>query len=180
MNGYQMHIVMGTLGSDPEIRHLDGGSRVATVSVAVNESYTDKNTNERKTKTEWVRIEAWGHLADFLSTQAKKGSFLFIEGKQKTDQWTDENGQTRSMTKTVANRIQHTQPLNANGNSAQGQQSAPQAQPQQPAQQAAPAPVAQPVAQQPAPQQVAQQQTQQYVTNEQFMSGGEGSDDLPF
>ena len=187
MNGYQLTIIIGTAGADAEVKNLEGGSTVATMPVAVNESYTDKNTGERKTKTEWIRIEAWSGLANFLGQYGKKGTNFMIEGKIKTDSWTDDAGQTRYSTKVVANKVQFTQPMSANTNQGQPQQ---QAQPQQPAPQQAPmnqapqqpAPQAQPQQQAPQaqPQQVAQEQTQQYVTNDQFLNVANNGDDLPF
>ena len=202
MNGFNRVTLMGTLGKDAEVRTFDGGSTVATIQVAVNESYKDKQTGERKTKTEWVRVEAWGSLAEFLSNHGKKGVPFFIEGRLKTDSY-EKDGKTTYSTKVVAEKILFTASKSQTNEGAAPQQSM-QQQPmqQQPMQQQ---PVQQSMQQQPmmqAPQQPMQQQPMQQVPNQQmaqqqvnnyaqptqtvtaneFMAGmnNDGSDDLPF
>lgn len=187
MNGFNKVILMGTAGADAEVKTLEGGNVVASMNIAVNESYTDKEGN-RQTKTEWVRIEAWRGLATFLGNYGKKGSTFLIEGKIKTDSW-EQDGQTRYSTKVVANGINFAGSKPANAHGAPAPAAAPVA---QPAVQPAAAPVAQPTAQPtaqpaaapvaPAPAQ-ATQQVNNYVTNEEFTGGmpdGGQIDDLPF
>ncbi|MEK6829574.1 MAG: single-stranded DNA-binding protein, partial [Nanoarchaeota archaeon] len=94
MNGYNRVILKGTTGQDATVKTLENGNSVATVSLAINESYTDKQTGERKTKTEWVRVEAWKGLAEWLGKHVKKGTDLLIEGRIKTDSW-EQEGQTK-------------------------------------------------------------------------------------
>lgn len=88
-------ILIGNLGSDPEVRYLDSGSAVAKFSIATTESYTNKN-GERVDNTEWHRIELWEGLAKVAEKYLKKGSQVYIEGKIRTDNWTDKDGQQRS------------------------------------------------------------------------------------
>lgn len=168
MNGFNKVIIMGTAGKDAEVTTLDGGNSVARMQIAVNESFTDKNTNERKSRTEWFRVEAWKGLADFLGKYGKKGTNFLIEGRLKTESY-DKDGQTHYSTKIVAESINFTSPK---GDGGQSSTKAPQQNSTQ---------VAQPVNQQP----VAQQQVvtpQATVTGTEFMSGmGNGAnDDLPF
>lgn len=179
MNGYNRVILKGTTGADAEVRQLDGGNAVATMSIAINDSYTDKNSGERKTKTEWVRIEAWKGLANWLGQYGKKGTDFLVEGRIKTESY-EKNGETRYSTKVVAEKILFTQPMSTNNTNGQPAQNQAQPQQQQPAQQPAQAqPQQQPA--QPQPVQTAQQQTEGYVTSQDFSQGmSNGDDDLPF
>lgn len=97
MSGINKVILIGNLGSDPEVRHLEGGASVAKFNIATTERYKDRNGN-RQEQTEWHRIELWNGLARVAEQYLKKGSKIFIEGKLRTDQWTDQNGQTRYTT----------------------------------------------------------------------------------
>jgi single-strand DNA-binding protein len=98
MAGVNKVILLGNLGSDPEIRHLPSGSSVATFNIATSESYTNKN-GERVTQTEWHRIELWEGLAKIAEQYLKKGNSVYIEGKLKTESYTDKDGINRSTTK---------------------------------------------------------------------------------
>jgi len=96
--GVNKVILIGNLGSDPEIRHLNTGSVVANFNIATSESYTNKN-GERVTQTEWHRIELWDQLAKIAEQYLKKGDSVYIEGKLKTDSWQDQDGVSRSVTR---------------------------------------------------------------------------------
>ncbi|CAN5432468.1 single-stranded DNA-binding protein [soil metagenome] len=97
MAGVNKVILVGNLGADPEVRHLEGGSVVANFNIATSETYT-KN-GERITQTEWHRIEAWDGLARIAEQYLKKGNMVFVEGKIRTDSWQDKDGNNRSTTK---------------------------------------------------------------------------------
>ena len=88
-------ILIGNLGSDPEVRYLESGSAVAKFNIATTESYTNKN-GERVDNTEWHRIELWEGLAKVAEKYLKKGNQVYIEGRIRTDNWTDKEGQQRS------------------------------------------------------------------------------------
>jgi single-strand DNA-binding protein len=88
-------ILIGNLGSDPEVRYLESGSAVAKFSIATTESYTNKS-GERVDNTEWHRIELWEGLAKVAEKYLKKGNQVYIEGRIRTDNWTDKEGQQRS------------------------------------------------------------------------------------
>lgn len=98
-------ILVGHLGNDPEIRALEGGVQLARISVATTESYTDKNTGERVSNTEWHRVVMWRGLAGVAEKYLKKGSLVYIEGKLRSRSWEDENKQTRYTTEIVADTM---------------------------------------------------------------------------
>lgn len=98
MNGVNKVILIGNLGSDPEVRHLSSGSVVANFNIATSESYTNKN-GERVTQTEWHRIEIWDGLAKVAEQYLKKGQTVYIEGKLKTENWQDNDGNNRTTTR---------------------------------------------------------------------------------
>ena len=96
MRGVNKAILVGVLGRDPETKTFPNGGSLTQFSIATSESWTDKNTGERKEHTEWHRITASNRLGEIAQQYLKKGSKVYIEGKLKTRQWTDQNGQERS------------------------------------------------------------------------------------
>ncbi|MCE7067900.1 single-stranded DNA-binding protein [Dyadobacter sp. CY326] len=88
-------ILIGNLGSDPEVRYLESGSAVAKFNIATTESYTNKS-GERVDNTEWHRIELWEGLAKVAEKYLKKGNQVYIEGRIRTDSWTDKEGQQKT------------------------------------------------------------------------------------
>lgn len=98
MNGVNKVILIGNLGSDPEVRHLSNGSVVANFNIATSESYTNKN-GERVTQTEWHRIELWEGLAKVAEQYLKKGNTVYIEGRLRTENWQDSDGNSRTTTR---------------------------------------------------------------------------------
>lgn len=95
-------ILIGNLGRDPEVRHLESGASVGRFSVATNESYLDKN-EQWQTITEWHDIVVWRNLAKRAESQLKKGMLVFIEGKLTHRKWQDNEGKDRYTTEVVAN-----------------------------------------------------------------------------
>lgn len=98
-------ILVGNVGRDPEIRHLDKGVAVANFSLATTENYTAK-TGEKVSTTEWHNIVAWRQLAELSEKYIKKGSQLFIEGRIRTRAWDDKDGNKRYTTEIFADTIQ--------------------------------------------------------------------------
>ncbi|HFC00673.1 MAG TPA: single-stranded DNA-binding protein [Phaeodactylibacter sp.] len=94
-------ILVGNLGRDPEVRHFEGNSSVASFSVATSETYKDKN-GERQKKTEWHNVVMWNALAGIAEQYLKKGSLVYIEGKMTTRKWQDKEGHDRYTTEVVA------------------------------------------------------------------------------
>lgn len=104
MAGINKVILVGNLGKDPEVRTLENGAKVAQFSLATGESYKDKEGNW-KDQTEWHNIVMWRYLADRAENQLKKGSQIYLEGKIRTRQWTDQNNQTRYTTDIIADKF---------------------------------------------------------------------------
>lgn len=98
-------ILIGNLGRDPEVRYLESGVPVARFSIATSESYTDKNSGEKKEVTDWHNIVLWRGLAKVAESYLKKGMKVYVEGKLKTRTWQDENNQTRYSTEVVADQM---------------------------------------------------------------------------
>lgn len=98
-------ILIGNLGKDPEVRHLDNGAVVANFPIATSESYIDKNTGDKREVTDWHNIVAWRGLAKISETYLKKGMKVYIEGKLRTRSWQDENKNTRYTTEVIADNM---------------------------------------------------------------------------
>jgi single-strand DNA-binding protein len=98
-------ILVGNVGKDAEVRHIDNGVAVATFSLATSETYTAKN-GEKVTNTEWHNIVAWRGLAEFAGKYIQKGRQLFIEGQIRTRSYDDKDGVKKYITEIVANSIQ--------------------------------------------------------------------------
>ena len=91
-------ILVGNLARDAELKYTPSGAAVSNFSIATSESWKDKNSGERKEKTEWHRIVLWGKTAENLSQYLLKGKQIFVEGRLETRQWEDKEGQKRSTT----------------------------------------------------------------------------------
>ncbi|MCU0402857.1 MAG: single-stranded DNA-binding protein [Algoriphagus sp.] len=98
MAGINKVILVGNLGADPEVKYLEGEKVVANVSLATTEAYKDRSGN-RVEQTEWHDLEMWDQQAKIAEQYLKKGSQIYVEGKIKTEKWTDENNQPRKRTR---------------------------------------------------------------------------------
>jgi single-strand DNA-binding protein len=96
-------ILVGHLGQDPDVKHLDGSRVVANLTLATNERYTDRNGNKVE-QTEWHNLEMWDGLAKVAEQYLKKGSLVYIEGKIKTEQW-EKDGVKRYTTRIRVNTM---------------------------------------------------------------------------
>ena len=161
MAGINKVILVGNLGQNPELRYTPNGVAVCSLRMATSESYTDRASGERITNTEWHNVVLWRGLAETAGKYLKTGSQCYIEGKLKTRQWQDQQGQNRYTTEVVADVMQLLGPapnrdnqMQANAPAASAQQptAAPAASAQQPtaAPAAAPTPATTPAASQPA------------------------------
>ena len=106
MAGINKVIIVGNLGNAPEIRTMPNGEQVANITVATSESWTDKNTGERKEQVEWHRIVLYRRLAEIAGQYLHKGSQVYIEGRLKTRKWQDNNGQDRYTTEIQGDNLQ--------------------------------------------------------------------------
>jgi len=99
-------ILVGNLGRDPESRQLQDGNPVVNLSLATSESWRDKNTGERREKTEWHRVVVFNErLADVAQKYLRKGSKVYIEGQLQTRKWTDQSGIEKYSTEVVLQRF---------------------------------------------------------------------------
>jgi single-strand DNA-binding protein len=95
-------ILVGNLGKDPEIRRTQDGRPIANLSVATSETWRDKNTGERKEKTEWHRVVVFNEgLCKVIEQYLKKGSKVYLEGALQTRKWTDKDGHEKYSTEVV-------------------------------------------------------------------------------
>lgn len=95
-------ILLGRLGSDPDIKRTQDGRPVANLSLATSNPWKDKNTGERKEKTEWHRVVCFSEgLCKVIENYAKKGSQIYIEGQLQTRKWQDQEGKDRYSTEIV-------------------------------------------------------------------------------
>ncbi len=99
--GVNKVILIGNLGQDPETRYTPNGTAVVNVSLATDESYKDKNTQQMVEKTEWHRVVMFGKIAEIAGQYLAKGSKVYIEGKLQTRKWQDQSGQDRYTTEVV-------------------------------------------------------------------------------
>ena len=106
MAGVNKAIIVGNLGNDPDIRTMPNGDAVTKISVATSESWVDKNTNERKTQTEWHAIVFYRRQAEVAGEYLRKGSKVYVEGRLKTRKWQDQNGQDRYTTEIQGDVLQ--------------------------------------------------------------------------
>ncbi|MEO0590237.1 MAG: single-stranded DNA-binding protein [Pseudomonadota bacterium] len=95
-------MLIGNLGADPEIRSFQNGGRVANLRIATSENWKDKNTGERREKTEWHTVAIFSDgLVNVVERYLKKGSKVFVEGKLQTRKWQDQSGNDRYSTEVV-------------------------------------------------------------------------------
>lgn len=95
-------ILVGNLGADPEVRNLPSGGKVVNLSIATSENWKDKNTGERREKTEWHRVVIFSEgLARVAESYLKKGSKVYLEGQLQTRKWQDQSGQDKYSTEIV-------------------------------------------------------------------------------
>ena len=106
MRGVNKTITLGTLGADPEVKQFSNGGSITTISVAVSEKWTDKQTGQPKENTEWLRIVFNNKLAEIAAHYLRKGSQVYIEGSLRTRKYQDQNGQDRYVTEIRADQMQ--------------------------------------------------------------------------
>lgn len=99
-------ILVGNLGRDPEVRQFQNGGQVCNLSVATSETWKDRNTGERREKTEWHRVVIFNdQIAKVAENYLKKGMKVYVEGQLQTRKWTDQNGQEKYSTEIVLQRF---------------------------------------------------------------------------
>ncbi|MEQ8470218.1 MAG: single-stranded DNA-binding protein [Marinoscillum sp.] len=104
MAGVNKVILVGNLGKDPEVRHLESGTVVTSFPIATTETYKDRTTGERREQTEWHNIVLWRGLAEVAEKYLHKGDQVYIEGKLRTRSW-EKDGITRYTTEVVGDNM---------------------------------------------------------------------------
>lgn len=104
--GINKVILVGNLGNDPEVRYSQSGTAMTSISVATSESWKDKTSGEQQERTEWHRVKFFGRLAEIAGEYLKKGSQVYIEGKLRTDKYTDKAGVEKYSTDIIADEMQ--------------------------------------------------------------------------
>lgn len=99
-------ILVGHLGRDPEVRFTNSGMAVANVSLATSRAWKDKQSGERQEETEWHRLVFMDRLAEVAQQYLKRGALCYVEGRLKTNKWTDKEGTERYTTEIVCDRLQ--------------------------------------------------------------------------
>ncbi len=112
-------LLIGRLGNDPEIKQMTNGKSVARLSVATSETWKDKNSGERKEKTEWHRVVIFNEgLVGVVQQYLKKGTQVYIEGQIQTTKYTDNNGQEKYSTQVILQGYNSTLTMLGSSNSA--------------------------------------------------------------
>ncbi len=96
--------LIGRVGQDPEVKNLEGGKKVATITIATNDTYY-KDNGDKVEQTEWHRVTAWGKTAEIIEKYVTKGKEIAIEGKLTHRTYEDKNGEKRYVTDIVANEV---------------------------------------------------------------------------
>lgn len=122
MRGVNKVILVGTLGKDPETKTFPNGGSLTQFSIATSETWTDKNSGERKENTEWHRVVLNNRLGEVVQQYLRKGSKVYIEGSLRTRQWTDNNGVERYATEIRGDQMQMLDSKQDQGNSNQASQ----------------------------------------------------------
>ena len=105
-------ILVGNLGADPELRYTQSGTAVATLSVATNRRWKDRDGNPQD-ETEWHRVIVWAQTAEFCGNYLSKGMKVYVEGRLQTRKWQDQSGNDRYTTEIVSQVIQNLTPRGA-------------------------------------------------------------------
>ncbi len=97
--------LIGNLGRDPEVRTMSNGQKVANLSVATSEAWKDRQTGERRVRTEWHRVSVFGPVAEIVERYCRKGSKVHIDGALETRKWRDQAGRDRYTTEVVVRSL---------------------------------------------------------------------------
>ena len=125
-NGLNKVLIIGNLGSDPEIKYTSSGSAVANLSIATSERWKERNTGEQKEQVEWHRVVLFSRLAEIAEQYLKKGSKVFVEGKLQTRDWEDAEGKKRYTTEVIAREMTMLDSRSGSDNAPQPQSSGPE------------------------------------------------------
>lgn len=111
-------MLIGRLGADPELRYTPSNQAVATISLATNEAWKDKDGNPQE-RTEWHRVVLWQKQAELANEYLKKGHRVYIEGRLQTRSWEDKDGVKRYTTEVIAQSLEFLESRDSGGGSSQ-------------------------------------------------------------
>lgn len=114
-------ILIGNVGMDPEVRTLENGTKVARIRMATTERMYDRQTNETREHTEWHTVTLWRGMANTVDNYVRKGSQIYVEGRLRTRDWTDRDGNKRFSTEIVADTMNLLGRRNNNGDNNNGE-----------------------------------------------------------
>ena len=120
--GVNKCIVIGNLGEDPSVKYLPSGGAVTNFNVATSEEWTDKNTGQKQSRTEWHRIVIYNKLAEIAGEYLKKGSKVYLEGSMRTRKWAAQDGSDRFTTELIISEMQMLDGRPEGSNQARAQQ----------------------------------------------------------
>jgi single-strand DNA-binding protein len=103
--GVNKVILIGNLGKDPELKHFPNGDAVCNLTIATSESWTDKESGEKKERTEWHNLVLTRKIAEIAAQYLQKGSQVYVEGSIRTRKWQDKEGQDRYTTEIVVSDL---------------------------------------------------------------------------
>ena len=107
MASYNKVMLVGNLTRDPELRHIPSGTAITDLGLAVNRTWTDRNTNQRSEETTFVDVTCWGRTAEIACEYLRKGRPVLVEGRLQMDEWNDrETGAKRTKLKVVCDNMQ--------------------------------------------------------------------------
>ncbi|MBN1945056.1 MAG: single-stranded DNA-binding protein [Bradymonadales bacterium] len=106
MSSLNKVMLIGRLGRDPELRYTQGNSPVATLNVATSDAWTDRQSGEKKERTEWHRVVVWGRQAETCEKYLAKGRLVYVEGRLQTREYQDRDSNRRWTTEIIAQRVQ--------------------------------------------------------------------------
>lgn len=113
MSGINKVILIGVLGKDPDVKYAASGNAICSFSIATSESWIDKASGEKKESTEWHSVTVFSKLAEMCGEYLSKGKKAYIEGKLKTEKYTDKTGVEKYTTKIIADKVEFLSPREA-------------------------------------------------------------------
>lgn len=102
---YQQTVIVGNVGNDPDLRYTQSGTSVCSFSVAINKSWKDKQSGERRTQTTWFKVSAWGQLAETCNTYVKKGMLVMVTGDIDVSAYAGNDGSPRASLELTARDV---------------------------------------------------------------------------
>lgn len=106
MSGLNFVQIIGHLGADPDMRYMPSGKPVASIRIATSETWKDKESGDKKERTEWHSIAAFDKLAEIMGQYLRKGALVYVSGKLQTRKWQDKDGKDRYTTEIIASQMQ--------------------------------------------------------------------------